>query len=101
MYKFYYNNENFGIIKEKPYYFIHFEANNSNNQITKQFLKEKLIEDGYNPNYFDLNPEWTYLLIEEKDNSSNIMEDNIVLNNEIKEDGIKYEGEGPFILYCI
>ena len=99
LYKFYYNNENFGIIKEKPYYFIHFEANNSNNQITKQFLKEKLIEDGYNPNYFDLNPEWTYLLIEEKDNSSNIMEDNIVLNNEIKEDGIKYEGEGPFILY--
>ena len=98
LYKFYYDNENLAIIKEKPYYFINFETNNSSNEITKQILKDKIIEDGYNSNYFDLNPKWTYLLIENKDNLSKIEQDNMILN-EIKDDGIKFEGEGPFILY--
>ena len=65
-YKIYLNEDekNINIINEKPLYYMKKDAPN---EITKETLKNYLIEDGYNPDYFEVVSKYKIVLKNEKD----------------------------------
>ena len=58
------DEKNINIIKEKPLYYMKKDAPN---EITKETLKNYLIEDGYNPDYFEVVSKYKIVLKNEKD----------------------------------
>ena len=100
-YKIYFCSEKEEIIEKKPYYYINININknkeeNKKPSIKKESIKDKIIEDGYNPNYFNFITEWKYFIRKSEENSPKIrLEDLKVLDSE----EIEFEGKGSFELY--
>ena len=51
LYKIYLDSDNSETKEKKPYYYM---KKDCQKEITKETLKSFLVEDGYNPNYFEL-----------------------------------------------
>ena len=100
-YKIYFCSEKEEIIEKKPYYYINININknkeeNKKKKKKKESIKDKIIEDGYNPNYFNFITEWKYFIRKSEENSPKILlEDLKVLDSE----EIEFEGKGSFELY--
>ena len=91
LYKFYFDNEDTEKIKQKSYYFIRLE---SMNELNKKIIKEKIIEDGYNQNYFELITKFKYLLAKKEEDQlyDNKNEDDIIKNlSDMNDESIELE----------
>ena len=98
LYKFYFDNENIEKIKQKSYYFIRLEHLK---ELNKKNIKEKIIEDGYNQNYFELINKFRYLKVKKEDKLYDNKNEDDIINNlvDMKDESIIFEEEGNYRLF--
>ena len=90
LYKLYFDNEDIEKVKQKSYYFIRLE---SLKELNKKIIQDKITEDGYNQNYFDLISKFKYLIAKKEDQLYDGKNEDDIINNlsVMKDKSIEFE----------